>query len=410
MRRFVVWGAVAAVVIAAAVYFLVGNSYTVQVALPEATNMVEGGTLQLNGFEAGSIGKIEAVDNQALVQLHIDSDFAPLHDGAVVTVPWKALLGERVVNITDGPKSNAAIPNHGMIPGKMAAPTELDMVLNALDKPTLDHLRSLVNQLNNTSRGHETEMNATLLAAGPTVEALGGVLDAIGTNGPAIRGLVVHVNSLVGTFARHQQDVRQVVTQLDRLTELAAQREQKLRVALHDLPPVLHETQGTLDRIPPVAAKAIPLLHDLEPASRRLIPFGHYLKPVLRDLRPTVRDLRPTLQALADLLRREYAPRLLDDSYEMFPQLTHALHNLSDPLDFLRPYTPEAMGWISNWNSAFSAYDGNGHFARIWPNQGPMTPVVNPGVIPPGVRLNPFPLPGENGNSPWKDAFGSSVR
>jgi phospholipid/cholesterol/gamma-HCH transport system substrate-binding protein len=410
MRRFVVWGVVAAVVIAAAVYFLVGSSYTVQVALPEATNMVEGGTLQVNGFDAGTIGKIEAVGNQALVQLHLESGFAPLHDGASVRVAWKATLGERIVDITDGPKSNPAIPDHGMISGKMSTPTEADMVLNALDKPTLDHLRSLVNQLNNTSRGHETEMNATLLAAGPALEALGGVLDAIGTNGPAIRGLVVHVNSLVGTVARHQQDVRQVVTQLDRLTELAALREQKLRVGLRDLPPVLHETQGTLDRIPPVAAKAIPLLHDLEPASRRLIPFGHYLKPVLRDLRPTVRDLRPTLQALADLLRREYAPRLLDHASGMFPQLTHTLRNLTDPLDFLRPYTPEAVGWISNWNSAFAPYDANGHWARIFVQGGPLTPTINPGIIPPGVRLNPYPLPGENGNSPWKDAFGSSVR
>ena len=74
-----------------------GNTYTVQVALPSATNIIDGGTVQLNGFTAGSVSDIEASDNQAIVTLKINSEYAPLHEGAQVVVPWKALLGERLV-------------------------------------------------------------------------------------------------------------------------------------------------------------------------------------------------------------------------------------------------------------------------------------------------------------------------
>jgi phospholipid/cholesterol/gamma-HCH transport system substrate-binding protein len=90
--------------------------------------------------------------------------------------------------------------------------------------------------------------------------------------------------------------------------------------------------------------------------------------------------------------------------------LTKALDNLSEPLDFLRPYTPEAMGWLSNWNSAFGNYDSNGHFARIFVQGGSTSLMGNPGIVPPGVRVTPYPLPGQNGGTPWTDAFGSGVR
>lgn len=409
MRRFGI-AATAAALVALAVggWLWLANSYTVTVPLASATNMVTGGTVQLNGFDAGSIKSIEAQGGQALVTLSINRRYAPLHDGAVITVPWKALLGERVVDITDGPASNPPIPNHGLVPGRMPKPTEVDQILNTLDAPTLDHLRSLINQLDDTTKGHEQDINASLKASGPALQALGGVLDAVGTDGPAIRELVVRLNQLTGAFAQHQGDVRAVVTQLGRLTAQAADREDQLRSALHELPPTLRTAQGTLDRVPPAADAAIPLLHDLDPATEKLGPFAADLRPLMHDLRPTARELRPTVAALSHLL--DSTPDLLDAADQTFPQLTEALDRLSTPLDFLRPYTPEAMGWLSNWNSAFAPYDANGHYSRIYVQAGASTLVPNPGVVPPGVRSDPHPLPGQNGGTPWTDAFGSHVR
>jgi phospholipid/cholesterol/gamma-HCH transport system substrate-binding protein len=410
VRRSLVVSVVAALVVALAAggWLLFGTSYTVSVTLASATNMVPGGTVQLNGFQVGSISKIQTQGDQALVTLALDRDVAPLHEGAVVTVPWKALLGERIVDITDGPASNAAIPNHGLIRGRMAKPTEIDHILNTLDPPTLEHLRSLVNQLDDTTKGHEADINTSLKAAGPALSALGGVLDALGTDGPAIRELVVRLDQLTGTFAQHQNDVRAVVTQLGRLTAQAADQQGQLRATLRELPGTLRTAQATLERVPPVADDTVPLLRDLRPATERLRPFAANLRPLMRDLRPTVRELRPTLVALSGLL--DYTPDLLDSAHGTFPQLTEALDQLAGPLDFLRPYTPEAVGWLSNWNSAFAGYDANGHYARIWVQSGPGTPMPNPGLVPPGIRDDPHPLPGQNGGTPWTDAYGSHVR
>jgi phospholipid/cholesterol/gamma-HCH transport system substrate-binding protein len=83
---------------------------------------------------------------------------------------------------------------------------------------------------------------------------------------------------------------------------------------------------------------------------------------------------------------------------------------LDKPLNFLRPYTPEAIGWLSNWNSLLSSYDSNGKYARIYVQGGPSTLTPNPGIVPPGTSENPYPLPGQNGGTPWTDAYGSGIR
>jgi phospholipid/cholesterol/gamma-HCH transport system substrate-binding protein len=407
MRRFLILGGVLVLVVAAGAWFLLGNSYTVKVALPSATNIVKGGTLQLNGWDAGEVKSIEARDDQAILTLSIKREYAPLHEGTVITVPWKAVLGERIVEITDGPATNATIPDGGLIKGQMAKPTEVDQVLNALDAPTLKHLTGLVGQLDTTFSGHEADLNATLNAAGPALQSLGGVLDALGTDGPAIQELAVQLDKLTGAFANHQTDVRSIVSELTRLTSLAASRQDKFRDALHELPPTLRAAKGTLDKVPPVADKTIPLLNDLEPGTRRLKHVANNLNPLLHDLRPAIRDLRPTLRDLSRLLDR--TPGLLRNVNQTLPDLSDSLQWLQNPVNFLRPFTPEAMGWLSNWDSMFPI-NGNGRMARINVQQGLGEFNNNPGLVPPGYRMTPYQVPGQLGGTPWTDAFGSGVR
>jgi phospholipid/cholesterol/gamma-HCH transport system substrate-binding protein len=407
MRLFAVLGGAIALVIAG-VWFLAGQTYTVNVALPSATNIIPGGIVTVNGFQAGKVDTIKAVNGQALLTLHVSRDYAPLHEGTVVTVPFKALLGERYVEIKDGPASNATIPENGTIPGAMPAPTEVDQVLNSLDPPTLANVRTLVNELDATVRGHEGDINASVSAAGPALNALGNVLDAVGTDGPAIRALVTRLNGMVGTLSDRQQDIRTIVSEFSRLTALAASHQAELRQGLQKLPPTLQTARTTLDKLPPTTDKAVPLLNDLAPATDKLVPVSSNLRAVFKDLRPTLHDLGPTLSGLDKLL--DNTPDLLKSAHDATPGLTDTFDYLEKPLDFVRPYTPEAIGWLSLWNSSFASYDGNGHYARIFFQGGPTTVIPNPGVLPPGVSMNPYVPPGSNGGTPWKDAWGSGIR
>lgn len=413
MKMFVILGGAIALVLASAWFFLGQQTYQVTLALRSANNIIEGGRVHINGFEVGRVDKIQVRDGQAYLTLNIeDASYAPLHEGADVKIQWKALLGERIVAITDGLKTNPEIPDGGTIPGVMPKPIEIDEVLNTLDASTLSNLSSLVKELDKTAVAHEGDMNATIQAAGPALNALGSVLDALGTDGPAIRNLVVRLNELTGTLANRQQDVRTVVTELSRLTALAADQQEQLREGLRLVPPTLQTARTTFAKVPGVVDEAVPLLEDLKPTTAKLAPFAANLRPLLEDLRPTVRELRPTLEELDELL--DFTPSLLDVSDQAVPELTEALDNLSDPLDFLRPFTPEATAFLSHVSAATKPFDSNGHYIRFTAGYGAGTGIPfampNPGVMPPAFEATMYPAPGEIGGQPWTDAFGEGMR
>jgi phospholipid/cholesterol/gamma-HCH transport system substrate-binding protein len=79
-------------------------------------------------------------------------------------------------------------------------------------------------------------------------------------------------------------------------------------------------------------------------------------------------------------------------------------------LDYLRPYTPEVAGLLSNLASASANYDANGHFLRIYVSSGSLLLGSVTGQLNPAITKNPDRPPGELEGQPLTDAAGSAVR
>lgn len=383
-------------------------SYEVSVMLPSATNLSEGSSVQIRGFDAGEIQDVEPMEGKAKITISLKSDYAPVHDGAVVNVRWKALVGERHLTISDGPASHAEVPSGGMLAGNMPQPMELDQVLAALDEPTRARLSSLINNLQQTLHGREQDVNASIQSAGPAMKALGDVLRGLGSDGPAISSLVSQVEQMVSTVSAHDGQVRNTVDRLSAVSGDVVQQRQALAETLQKLPGTLATAETTLGNVPDAVDKTVPLLDELKPASERLPAVAANLRPVLRDLRPVAAQLRPTLASARPLL--QHTPGLLDRAHEVVPGATSLVSDLVPALDFLRPYTPELAGFLSNWSSAMSNYGGAGHYARVFAEVGASSVNVNPGIMPPGFDSKPTPVPGELAGQPWTDATGGGVK
>lgn len=388
-------------------YALRPPSYNASVLLSSADNLVNGGWVTVNGFKAGKIDNISTENGKALVHFTLDGQDAPLHDGAKVTVEWKALLGERWVEIQDGPRSNATIPSGGMIPGQQAAPVNLDQILDALNPTTRQHLVSLIDQLNGTLQDHQSDARDTLLTAGPALQSLGQVLSSLGSDGPAIRGLVTETNGMVGTLAARDQEIRTVIDNLTNVTSATVAERSELATAIQELPSTLGAAQATLNEVPGVTKTTVPLLKELQPAASQLPSVARNLEPVLQNLTPTLQRLGPTLTAAQALL--QFTPQLLDSASATLPGITDTTSYLQPALNYLRPYTPELAGWFEEWSGNGSRYDGNGHFVRFYLQEGATSFSDNPGIAPPGTEYDPYPPPGGNVNQPWTDAWGSGA-
>ncbi len=383
------------------------REHRLTVVMPAASNLVAGTAVQVNGHDAGTIRTITTRDGQAMIEVGLNPDQTGLPDGTSARIRWNAVLGERILELVPGPTGGPALPDGALIRGGVA-PVEFDDLLATLDEPTRQRLVSLVGRLDDTLAGSEGDVNRTLQTAGPAVEALGRVLQGVGSDGPAIRTLITHLEDLTSRVADRRESVSATVEQLTRSTgELAGRREQ-LRDALRELPSTLAAVRSTMDRVPAAVDATAPLLRDLEPATGRLPEVSRKLAPLLADLRPATAELRPTLQAATVLLGR--TPALLDSAHVALPQAKTTLEQSSDAVAFLRPYTPEIVGFLANWGSFAGNYDSNGHYTRVLSPQSATTVTANPGVLPPGMTVRRTPAPGELEDQPWTDATGSGIR
>src|SRR5882757_1361135 len=190
------------------------SGYHVKLVIPSAAQLVEGSPVWVNGLPAGSVEDISVQDGKAVVDASIDKRIAPLHEGTSSWVEWYSAVGERVMYLTPGPVRNAAIPSGDLYAPKATKQAEVDQVLAALDPPTRVKLDSLVNDLSGTVAGREDQLRATLDAAGPAVNALGGVLQGLGRDGQSIKDLVTQLNQVTQIATDHQSDIAASVRNL----------------------------------------------------------------------------------------------------------------------------------------------------------------------------------------------------
>lgn len=404
--RFIAAG-VAVAACAAALNAIADNGYELRIVMPSAASLVDGSPVQIEGHDVGEVTELTTRDNKAVVTVSLSGDDVPLRAGTTAGVEWKAAVGSRIVALERGPDGNPELPDGAMIEAH-ADRVEVDDVLAALDPPTRKRLSSLLRQLNGTVAGREADLKATLTAAGPTVRALGEVLRAVGHDGPAIRALVTRLHEMTRSLASRQDKVRGVVTDLGHASRVAAGQHDRLREGLGELPRTLDEVNRTLAQVPDASKAATAFLQDLRPGTAKLPALSRNLAPVLRDLRPTVAELRPALTSLSAFLTT--TPAMLDTAHSVLPGAGSIVRDAAPAMAFLRPYSPELAGFLSDWASAFAPFDAHGHFVRQHVVSSATGGTDNPGVLPPGLHRREAPVPGANEGQPWTDANGSGIR
>jgi len=383
-----------------------GDGYQLQLVFPSAPVVVDGLVVQVDGFDAGKVTDLEAKDGQAVVTVTLEPPYDEMPEGSTAEIEWKAVLGERVIQITPGDSDAAPLPDNAMVRGDDRV--EVDQVLAALDEETRSRLASTLINLDSAVANRGDDVNATLEQLGPAVEALAQVLGGIGADGPAIRDVVTRTAALMDVLDQNSASIRSTIRDLDaQQTDLAAQDE-ALAAALRELPSTLEVARTTLDKVPGTVEAASPLLDELTDSVEALPAFTDEVSPLLTDLNPTLSSTRSALDEVAELLG--VTPELLMSSTRLLPEVDRATGRLLPALSFLRPYTPEITGYFTNWASAGQQYLGQYHVARIKVQEGTTTPIGVFNSPPPGVTQDLTPAPGSNVGQAWTDATGSRIR
>jgi phospholipid/cholesterol/gamma-HCH transport system substrate-binding protein len=386
---------------------LASDPYTLTMLMPAADSTFVGSKVLVDGEQVGEVTDLGVRDGQAAVTIEVDDDHAPLPAGTKARIRWESVLGARVIELTPGDEDNVALPAGHLLTDNVEG-VEIDDLLAMLDEPTRKQLQGLVTQLDGTLTGRTQDLNETLEHAGPTIKALGAVARAVGRDGPAIKKIVHQLHGVSATVAGRNDEVADSVAQLELLVQAVAAQQQDLSQLLTRLPGTLDHATTTLANVQAPVSSARTLLRDLRPSTERLPGIARDLRPVVAAARPALADLTPTLEDADALLRR--TPALASGARDLLPTLDEAVEQLNPMVAFLRPYTPELVGWLTNWTSLFASQNASGNYARaLITGSASSLDDVLPGV-PPGQSQDPRPAPGSLAGQPWTDANGDPVQ
>jgi len=172
-RSLIVGIAMGAVLVGAATFALLSprlggqTTHEMKVIFPSADGLVSGSDVLEAGTKIGTISDIEPqMGNSAVVTLDITSDHWPLHQGISADIRPKSLLGEKYVDLHDGPQSGVTYDSAVVLHASTNAdPVELDQFINSLNPPTRTAIRVLLDDLGAGVAGQGNNLN-TAIAAG----------------------------------------------------------------------------------------------------------------------------------------------------------------------------------------------------------------------------------------------------
>jgi ABC-type transporter Mla subunit MlaD len=179
-KSVIIGFAVALVLVGAAAFALTStrlagaSAHQIQITFPSADGLVSGSDVLEAGSKVGYISDIQpTLQNSALVTIEISNDHWPLHSGLVAGIRPKSLLGEKFVDLHDGPQ-NAAVYDATQVlhAGPNADPVELDQFINSLDPSTRTAIRVLLDDLGAGVAGRGPDLNAAIATGKANLEHL----------------------------------------------------------------------------------------------------------------------------------------------------------------------------------------------------------------------------------------------
>jgi phospholipid/cholesterol/gamma-HCH transport system substrate-binding protein len=399
IARGAVLGALLAVVAVLAIILLSGDGGAqYKLIFQNAGQLVKGDDVQIGGRRVGGVKDILLTDdNQAEVVVQVNQPYAPLHEGTTATIRLTSLSGvaNRYIALAPGPNNAPEIADGGRLGvEKTTSVVDLDQLFNTLDPRTRRGLQQFFHGSATQYEGQGENVNLSARYFNPflsTTDQL--VKEVMRDRGTFERALVAGA-SVTGAVAQRAPQLTSLVTNLNGMMGAIAAENDSLSQALAVLPDTLRQGNSTF-----VDLRAT--LDDLDPLLAASRPAAAVLPRFFRQLTPLIDESTPTFQNLSKIVSQPGAFNDATDAVQHLPQLLRvgspafrssitAMRRGQPVIDFLRPYSPDLVGWFRDFGQSAANYDANGHYARVMPIFGAFQYQASDDTlqpVPPSQRL-----------------------
>jgi phospholipid/cholesterol/gamma-HCH transport system substrate-binding protein len=374
--RGVALGALVVAIAVVAVILLRGDGGTTyKLRFQNAGQLVKDDDVQVGGRRIGSVRKIALTsDNQAEITIKVSDGYAPLHEGTTAVIRATSLSGiaNRYIALTPGPNSNPKLDDGATLQADSTTSiVDLDQLFNTFDPKTRAALQQVIQGSATWYDNRGVQANAATKYFSPAISSTQRLVNALISNQQTLDAFLRNASRTVGAIAARRDDLANLVSNANTTAAAIADEDSAFDQSLALLPGALRKANTTFVNLRATLDDLDPLVAASKPATKDLAPFLRKLRPLLQDARPTVSDLSALVSSpgpsndLTDLLNQ--APALERAAKPSFAHSIAALQQVTPVLTFLRPYTPDFIGWLRDFGQGASNYDANGHFARIQP-------------------------------------------
>jgi phospholipid/cholesterol/gamma-HCH transport system substrate-binding protein len=366
---------IGALLVVVLVVFTNGSSYTLRADFQDAGGLVSGNVVLIGPVQAGTIDSIGLTSNgEAEVTMSLDGNVAPLHQGTVARIYEDSLSGiaSKYVELEPGSTSAPPIPDGGVIgEGLTYSTVNLDELFNSFDPPTRAGLSGFVRGEAASLKGRGALANQALEYLAPGLQSTSQVTAELTRDEPTFDGLVVQGAQAMQALASRSQQLSQLISNTSTATGAIASQSQALEQALALFPSTLSRSTTTFAGLQSTLNSLDPLVAASKPAVRRLPEFLAALRPLLTVAIPTVAQLDGLIHnpsGSGDLTQlASETPALEALARVAFPELVRQFTDSKQQLNYLRNYTPDVLGALTNLGQDGAYYDANGHYARTQP-------------------------------------------
>jgi phospholipid/cholesterol/gamma-HCH transport system substrate-binding protein len=400
-RLAAVVGIAIAVALVALLMFSGDGGYKVEAVFENAGQLVKGNQVEVGGRPVGKITGIELNDSsQAVVEMQVDDEIAPLHEGTTATIRAASLSGiaNRYVSLDPGPNDAGEIDDGGRIGADATqAPVDIDQLFNTLDPATRKGLQQFVQGSATYYGGRSKEASESLKYLSPALSSTSRLTREIVMDQGVFERFITDTSQLVGAVAERRGDLAALVGNANTTARAIGDENVALARTLDLLPGTFRKANTTFVNLRSALDDLDVLVAESKPATKRLAPFLRALRPLVTDARPTIGDLRELIRKpgknndLIELTRK--MPKLAGQTKTVFPRTIRALDRADPVIEYARFYTPDLAGWFTKFGQGANAYDANGHYARIQPIFSPFSLTDLPAPL--GDVLSPLG-PGQN--------------
>jgi phospholipid/cholesterol/gamma-HCH transport system substrate-binding protein len=399
IARGAVLGALLAVVAVLAIILLSGGGGTeYKLVFQNAGQLVRGNDVQIGGRRVGIVEDILLTnDNQAEVVVSVEEPYAPLHEGTEATIRLTSLSGvaNRYIALAPGPNNAPEIPAGGQLDVEQTTSVvDLDQLFNTLDPRTRKGLQQFIQGSATQYEGQGENVNASAKYFNPFLSTTDQLVQEIARDKGTLTRAIVAGASVTGAVAERAPQLTSLVTNLNGMMGAIAAENGSLSQALGVLPDTLRQGNSTFVDLRSTLDDLDPLLQASSVASRDLPRFFRQLTPLLNEATPTFQNLSAIVSQPGSFNDATDAvqnlPQLQRVGSKAFASSITAMRKGQPVIDFLRPYSPDLVGWFRDFGQSAANYDANGHYARVMPIFGAFQYQASDDTlqpVPPSQRL-----------------------